>query len=137
MSNRDEMTTDALRRGLALRRQVLGDDYVDDTLSTAGEIDSDFQRYITEHCWGVVWSDERLTLRERSIATLAATAALGRMDVFRIHIRGAINNGLTTDELRALVLHIAVYAGAPAALAAQSALREALTGGVGEADPAT
>jgi len=126
MSDGDGAVNDALERGLAVRREVLGAEYVDRSLAAPHELDAAFQRYVTEHCWGLAWTDDRLSRRERSIATLAITAVLGRMEEFRLHLRGAVRNGLTADELAALVVQIGVYAGVPAAVSSQRALRETL-----------
>lgn len=126
MSDIDGAPNEALESGLAVRREVLGREYVDAALSSSHELDVEFQKYVTEHCWGLSWTDERLSCREKSVATLAMTAALGRMEEFRLHLRGAVNNGVSVEELAALVLHIGVYCGVPAAVASQRALRETL-----------
>ena len=99
--------------GLAKRRQVLGDAYVDRALGNVDDFNRDFQRLATEYCWGEVWGDETLSPRERSILTLGMVAAIGRMGEFAIHVRGARANGLTWDELRAVLLQIAIYCGIP------------------------
>jgi len=100
-------------RGLTRRRQVLGDEYVDRALRNVNDLNRDFQRLVTEYCWGEVWGDETLSPRERSILTLGMTAALGRMGEFANHVRGAQVNGLTPNELRAVLIQIAVYCGIP------------------------
>ena len=115
-----------LSDGLSVRRQVLGAEYVDRSMAASNELDAEFQEYVSEHCWGLCWTDDRLSLRERSLATLAMTAALGRMEEFRLHLRGAINNGLTRSEIAALIVQIGVYSGVPAAVASQRAFRETL-----------
>ena len=99
--------------GLAKRRQVLGDAYVDRALGNVDDFNRDFQRLATEYCWGEVWGDETLSPRERSILTLGMVAAIGRMGEFAIHVRGARANGLTQKELRAVLVQIAIYCGIP------------------------
>ncbi len=90
-------------RGLAKRRQVLGDSYVDRALANVNDFNRDFQRLVTEYCWGEVWGEETLSPRERSILTLGMVAALGKMGEFANHVRGAQVNGLTPNELRAVL----------------------------------
>ena len=100
-------------RGLAKRRQVLGDAYVDRALANVNDFNRDFQRLTTEYCWGEVWGDETLSPRERSILTLGMVAAIGKMGEFANHIRGARANGLTADDLRAVLVQITIYCGIP------------------------
>ena len=100
-------------RGLAKRRQVLGDAYADRALANVDDFNRDFHRLATEYCWGEAWGDETLSPRERSILTLGMVAAIGKMDEFANHLRGARANGLTPNELRAALLHIAIYCGIP------------------------
>src|SRR6266436_5007802 len=100
-------------RGLAKRRQVLGKVYVNRALGDLDDFNRDFQRRVTEYCWGEVWGDETLTPRERSILTLGMVAALGKMGEFANHVRGAQTNGLTPDELRAALIQIAIYCEIP------------------------
>ena len=99
--------------GLAMRRKVLGAAYVDKALSNVDDFNRDFQRIITQYCWGEAWGDTALTPRERSILNLGMIAALGKMQEFETHFRGAITNGLTPNELRAVLTQIAVYCGIP------------------------
>jgi 4-carboxymuconolactone decarboxylase len=100
-------------RGLAKRRQVLGHDYVDRALAKVDDFNRDFQRLVTEYCWGEAWGDETLVPRERSILTLGVVAALGKMGEFANHLRGARANGLTPNELRAVLIQITIYCGIP------------------------
>ena len=100
-------------RGLAKRRQVLGDAYVDRALANVDDFNRDFQRLTTEYCWGEVWGDETLSPRERSILTLGMVAAIGKTGEFANHVRGARANGLTADELRAVLIQITIYCGIP------------------------
>jgi 4-carboxymuconolactone decarboxylase len=100
-------------RGLAKRRQVLGDPYVDHALAKVNGFNREFQRLITEYCWGGVWGEDTLSPRERSILTLGMVAALGKMGEFANHVRGAGANGITPNELSAVLIQIAVYCGIP------------------------
>src|ERR1700675_2988851 len=104
---------DLYDRGLAKRRQVLGDDYVDFALANVDDFNRDFQRLVTEYCWGEAWGDETLSPRERSILTLGLVAAIGKMSEFANHLHGARANGLTPSELRAVLVQVAIYCGIP------------------------
>ena len=99
--------------GLAKRRKVLGDAYVDRALANVDDFNRDFQRLLTEYCWGETWGDETLKPRERSILNLGMIAALGKMEDFQSHVRGALNNGPTPNEIRAVLTQITIYCGAP------------------------
>lgn len=100
--------------GLQVRREVLGDEYVERATKNVDEFNDQFQKLVSEFCWGEVWTDETLSRRERSLVNLGMIAALGRMHEFEIHFRGALTNGLSLEELRAVLIQIAVYAGVPA-----------------------
>src|SRR5262249_45102342 len=100
-------------RGLAMRRKVLGEEYVDRQLKSADDFNRDFQRFVTQYCWGEAWGDDTLKPRERSILNLGMIAALGKMEEFQTHVRGALRNGLTPNEIRAVLTQIAVYCGVP------------------------
>lgn len=100
--------------GLAVRREVLGSEYVDRALSTSNDFNADFQKLVTELAWGLCWTDDRLSRRERSILNLGMLAALGRMTEFGLHLRGALNNGISEEELKAILTQITIYAGMPA-----------------------
>ena len=82
-------------RGLAMRRKVLGEEYVDRALKSADDFNRDFQRIVTQYCWGEAWGDDTLSPRERSILNLGMIASLGKMEEFQTHVRGALRNGLT------------------------------------------
>ena len=99
--------------GLKARREVLGDEYVDRAMKNADEFNKPFQELVSEYCWGVCWTDETLSRRERSILNLGMIAALGKMHEFELHLRGAIRNGLTKEELRSVLIQISVYCGIP------------------------
>lgn len=114
---------DLFRRGMQTRRAVLGDAHVDAAEAAKTPLDADFQRFITESAWGAVWSRGRLTLRERSMLTIALLAALGHRDELAMHLRATRNTGATIDDVREVLLHVAVYAGVPAANVAHSVAR--------------
>src|SRR4249920_52138 len=107
------MDQDMYDRGLAMRKKVLGDAYVDRALQNVDDFSRDFQRLLTQYCWGEAWGDTALTPRERSILNLGMIAALGKMQEFETHCRGALTNGITPNELRAVLTQIAVYCGIP------------------------
>jgi 4-carboxymuconolactone decarboxylase len=99
--------------GLAKRKAVLGHEYVDKAMAAADDFNRPFQDILNEYCWGMVWGDERLSPREHSLLNLGMLAAMNRMHEWELHLRGAIRNGLTKDELQAVLHQIAVYAGVP------------------------
>ena len=101
--------------GLAVRRAVLGEAHVARASAAVTPFDADFQRFITEGAWGSVWSRPGLTKRERSIVTLALLAALGHHDEVALHVRATRNTGATPEDVAEAMLHVAVYAGVPAA----------------------
>ena len=102
-------------RGLEVRRAVLGEAHVARASAAATPFDADFQRFITEGAWGSVWSRPHFTRRERSIVTLALLAALGHDDEVALHVRATANTGATPEDVAEAMLHVAVYAGVPAA----------------------
>jgi 4-carboxymuconolactone decarboxylase len=105
-----------LARGLRARSEVLGADHVERSMSTATEFTAAAQELVTEYCWGEVWTRPGLDRRTRSLINLAMLTALNRMHEFRVHVRGAVNNGCTVDEIRETLLQATVYCGAPAGL---------------------
>jgi 4-carboxymuconolactone decarboxylase len=112
------MPDDAYERGLRLRRAVLGDDYVDRAVANTTAFDGDFQRFITEIAWGAVWDRPGLDRKTRHLLTLALLAALGREHELAVHLRATPNTGVTPDDVKEVLLHVAIYAGVPAANAA-------------------
>jgi 4-carboxymuconolactone decarboxylase len=112
--------------GMSVRRSVLGDAHVDRAEANKTDFDADFQRFITEGAWGSVWSRPGLTGRERSIVTLALLAALGHKEEFAMHVRATRNTGASADDIKELLLHVAVYAGVPAANAAYAVAKQTL-----------
>ncbi len=111
------------KQGMAVRRAVLGDEWVDRAQAKRNSFTAEFQDFITRYAWGEVWSRPGLDRRSRSLMTMAMMIALGRWDEFRLHVRAALNNGLTVAEIKEVILHSAIYAGVPAA---NSAFVEAL-----------
>jgi 4-carboxymuconolactone decarboxylase len=105
-------------RGMRVRRQVLGDEHVDRASANATDFSAPWQEFITEHAWGAVWTRDGLDLRTRSAITLTALTALGRENEIAMHVRAALRNGLTQEEIAEVLIHTAVYAGVPAANAA-------------------
>jgi 4-carboxymuconolactone decarboxylase len=103
-------------RGVSMRRQVLGDAHVDRSMGQVSEFARPVQDLVTEYCWGSVWSRDGLDLRTRSLLNLVMLTALNRMHEFAVHVRGAVNNGCSRDQIREALLQAAVYCGAPAAL---------------------
>jgi 4-carboxymuconolactone decarboxylase len=112
--------------GNRTRRKVLGDRYVDAALAAADDFTRPLQDLITEFGWGATWGRPGLELKTRSIMNLAMLTALNRPHELRVHVRGAINNGLTRDEIREVLLHTAAYCGIPATMDAFRIAREVL-----------
>ena len=119
-------------KGLEIRREVLGDEYVDAALARQDGFTAPFQDFITRYAWGDVWARPGLDRRIRSCITVALLAALGRDRELAVHLRGALRNGVTPDEIREVLMHTAVYAGAPAANSAFAVAQELLAGGIGD-----
>ena len=104
--------------GMAMRRQVVGDAHVDRSLANATELDEEFQQFVAEYAWGAVWTRPGLEKRDRSLLNLGMLTALNRIPELKVHIRGAVNNGLSREEIREALFQSAVYCGVPAALEA-------------------
>jgi 4-carboxymuconolactone decarboxylase len=102
-------------QGMKTRRAILGDQHVDAATARISDLDRGFQTFITETAWGSVWSNPDLTRRERSLVTLAILAALGHEEEFAMHIRATANTGATEQDIAQVLMHVAVYAGVPAA----------------------
>ncbi len=114
------------RQGMKTRRAVLGDAHVDRAQSNKSAFDEPFQELITEAAWGHVWSRPNWTKRERSMVTIALLAALGHDDEVAMHVRATANTGATPDDIREALLHVAIYAGVPAANHAIKIAKKAL-----------
>jgi 4-carboxymuconolactone decarboxylase len=105
-----------VQAGLATRRQVLGSEYVDAALNRSTPFTAPLQEAVTRHAWGNTWQRKGIDLRTRSIVTVSMLVALGRTHELKIHVRGALNNGVTPEELQEIFLHASVYCGFPATL---------------------
>jgi 4-carboxymuconolactone decarboxylase len=111
------MTVNAdFEAGMQVRRDVLGAEHVERSMANASEFAMPMQELVTEYCWGRVWTRPGLDRRTRSLLNLGLLTALNRMHEFGVHVRGAVNNGCTVDEIREVLLQTAVYCGVPAAL---------------------
>jgi len=108
-------TDDAYEKGMATRRAVLGDAYVDRAGQNASALGTEFQRHITARAWGDVWSNPQLDKRTRSLLTIALLAALGHHEELALHLRATKNTGATPEDIREALMHVSVYGGVPAA----------------------
>jgi 4-carboxymuconolactone decarboxylase len=118
------MNKELFEKGLAIRRAVVGEQYVERSLKAADDFSMPMQELVTEFCWGEVWSRPGLDRRSRSILNLGMIAALNRPEELAIHVRGAINNGVTKQEIQECLLQVAVYCGMPAGLGSFKVARE-------------
>ena len=114
-------------KGLGVRRKVLGDDYVDAALKNVDDFNQPLQDVLNEYCWGAIWGREGLPLKTRSMLNLAMISVLNRPNELRTHVKAALTNGVTRDEIRELFLQVAIYAGVPAAVDSFRIAREAFT----------
>lgn len=117
---------DRAAAGMRTRREVLGDEHVDQAISRTSEFTADFQDFITRYAWGELWNRPGLSRPERSMITLAVLATLGRDEELAMHVRAGIRNGLTAADIREVLLQVAVYAGVPAGNRAFAVAAEAL-----------
>ena len=109
-------TKDLFDQGLETRKTVLGEDYVNNSINNADEFGMKLQEFITTHAWGAIWGREGLPLKTRSMINIAMLAALGRPHEFRLHLEGAINNGVSKDEIDEILIQVGGYAGFPCAV---------------------
>jgi 4-carboxymuconolactone decarboxylase len=116
-------------RGMRVRREVLGDDHVDRAVAATTEFTEPFQDFITRCAWGDIWSRPGLSRAERSLVTVAMLAALGREHELAMHVKAAVRNGLTPEQIREVLLQVAIYAGVPAANRAFPIAQRALSEG--------
>lgn len=107
------MSKERFDKGLAARKAVLGDEYVERSLNAADDFNREFQELVTEYCWGTTWGHDALDYRQRSLLNLGMIAAMNRMHEWELHFRGAIKNGWTHEELKHILIQIAVYCGIP------------------------
>lgn len=118
------MNKELFEKGLATRRAVLGAEYVDAAIANADDFSMAMQELVTQYCWGDVWNRPGLDRRTRSFLNLAMITALNRPHELKLHVRGAINNGLTKDEIKEVFLQAAIYCGVPAAIDSFRTARE-------------
>ena len=107
------MDKELFTKGLEARTSVLGEEYVNNALRAADDFNRDFQELVTEYCWGLCWGDATLNKKQRSLLNLGMLAALNRMHEWEVHFRGAMTNGLTKEELKAILHQITIYCGVP------------------------
>lgn len=111
-----DVNKELFEQGLKTRREVLGAEYVDNSIKNADDFNMPMQELVTQYCWGDVWNRPGLDRRTRSFLNLAMITALNRPHELKLHVRGAINNGLTKDEIKEVFLQAAIYCGVPAAI---------------------
>jgi len=112
-------------KGLEIRRAVLGSEYVDKSIAAADDFTRPFQELVTQYCWGEIWGRPELDRRTRSIINLAMISVLNRPHELKLHVRGALRNGVTKTEIREVLLQVAIYAGVPASVDSFRVAREA------------
>ncbi len=110
------MDSETYQRGRQIRSEVLGKEYVDNALAQADDFTGPLQDLVTEYCWGAVWGRDGLTRKTRSMLNLAMTSVLNRPHELRTHLKAALTNGVTREEIREVFLQVAIYAGVPAAV---------------------
>lgn len=110
------MSNERYEKGIEMRKEVLGAAHVEKSLNNATDFNMDIQKLVTEYCWGEVWTRPGLPKESRSMINLAMLAALNRPHELKLHVRGALNNGLTKDEIKEVLLQTAIYCGVPAAI---------------------
>lgn len=110
------MGSEKYMQGLKIRKQVLGDEYVNQAIQNMDEFSGPLQQLVTEYCWGMIWSDETLSLQQRSLINIAMISALNRPNELKLHIKGGLRNGLSKEQIRATLMQVAIYCGVPAAV---------------------
>ncbi len=110
------MNEELFEKGLKIRKSVLGTETVEKSLASADDFNMPMQKLVTEYCWGAVWGRDELPKKTRSMLNIAMLAVLNRPNEFKLHIRGAIRNGVTREEIREILLQVAIYAGVPAGI---------------------
>jgi len=110
------VTNDMFERGLEIRKSVLGKEFVEKSISSADDFNRPMQELVTEYCWGAVWGREELPHKTRSMLNLAMISILNRPHELRAHLKGALTNGVTRDEIREILMQVAIYGGMPAAV---------------------
>ena len=119
------MDKQTFETGLAIRKSVLGAEFVENALKTADDFNRPLQELVTEYCWGAVWGREGLSKQTRSLLNLAMLSALNRPHELKVHIKGALTNGVSKDEIREVLLQVAIYCGIPAGVDSFRIAREA------------
>ena len=117
----DKQTFD---RGLEIRKSVLGAEFVENAIKSADDFNRPLQELVTEYCWGAVWGREGLSKKERSLLNLAMLSALNRPHELKVHVKGALTNGVTRDQIREVFMQVAIYCGVPAAVDSFRTARE-------------
>jgi 4-carboxymuconolactone decarboxylase len=120
------MDKETYERGLEIRKSVLGKEFVEKAIASADDFNRPLQELVTEYCWGAVWGREGLSKKTRSIINLAMISALNRPHELTMHVKGALRNGLTREEIREVLLQVGIYCGVPAAVDSFRVAREAL-----------
>ena len=120
------MNSEKYMQGMAVRREVLGDEYVDKAINNATDFNKPLQDMVTENCWGEIWTRSALPKKTRSLITIAMLAALKLPTELKAHVRGALRNGCTVDEIREVLLQATVYCGVPAGVEAFRAAKDAI-----------
>ena len=120
------MNDELFEQGLGIRKSVLGPEFVEKSIAAADDFNMPMQRLVTEYCWGAVWGREELPKKTRSMLNIAMLAVLNRPHEFKMHVRGAIRNGVSKEEIREILLQVAIYAGVPAAIDSFRNAKEAL-----------
>jgi len=119
------MPSEVYERGLALRKEVLGAEYVERSFANADAFSTAIQELSTEYCWGAIWSRDGLSRRDRSLLNIGMISALNRPHELKLHVKAALSNGLTRDEIKEAILQVAIYCGIPAGLDSTRLAREA------------
>jgi 4-carboxymuconolactone decarboxylase len=120
------MSENKYKKGLEIRREVLGDEYVDKAINSATDFNRPLQDMLTENCWGEVWSRDGISKKTRSLITIATLAALKASPELKVHVQGALNNGCSVAEIQEVLLHSTVYCGAPSGIEAFRAAKEVI-----------
>jgi 4-carboxymuconolactone decarboxylase len=127
LTKEPQLDNDTYRKGLDIRKAVLGENYVADALSEADDFSQPLQQLVTEYCWGTVWARPGLSRKTRSMLNIAMLSVLNQPRQLHTHIRGALTNGVTAEEVQEILLQVAIYAGVPISTNAFAVAREALT----------
>ena len=120
------MNDELFERGLEIRKSVLGSEYVDKSIAAADDFTMPLQRLVTEYCWGAVWGREELPKKMRSLINIALLSTLNRPHELKVHVKGAIRNGCSKEEIREVLLQVGIYSGVPAAVDSFRIAKEAL-----------